>query len=394
MTEQDCDPDDDRVEAREAVLEAARALISRPSENPPGEEAAVADWLASRLARSPVPFDIRRTPVTPNRSNVIARAGDPTHGSVLLTGHMDVVPADGDGWTTDPYEPTVRDGRLIGRGAADMKGALAAMIVAAEQYHERTDSPGEVILACVVDEEHAGRGTQATVGTGLTADAAIIGEPTDMDVCTAIKGVCRYEVTVSGESCHSGRPDEGTDAIIGLGGLLDRIAAFDAELSTTTHRVLAHEDITVTEVSGGIAPNVVADRAKATIDWRFLPGRTVPDPFDDRIDDLLSDLTVDGTTFKVSVERTVFARAAEIDSGHPAARSVLDATRSVGLDADIVGFDAATDARFLIHDADIPTIHFGPGSLTRDAHTVDESVAIDDLVDTVSVYRTVLERLL
>jgi succinyl-diaminopimelate desuccinylase len=380
---------------REAVLDAAMALISRPSENPPGEEGAVADWLTSRLNASPVPFDIERTTVEPNRSNVIAHVGDPTHGSVLLTGHMDVVPADGDEWTINPYDPTIRDGRLVGRGAADMKGALAAMMVAAEQYYEHTDNPGEVILGFVVDEEHAGRGTQTLVDTGLTADAAIVGEPTDMNVCTAIKGVSRYEATVHGESCHSGQPDEGKDAIIGLRSLLHRITALDDELATTTaHPVLTPEDITVTEVSGGIAPNVVADQAEATLDWRFLPGTTDPGPFDDRIDDALDDLTVDGTTFGVSVDRTVFARAAEIDSDQPVSTAVLDATRSVGLDADIVGFNAATDARFLIHDANVPTVHFGPGSLTRDAHTVDESVAIDDLVATVSVYWTVLEQLL
>lgn len=380
---------------RTAVLNAALELVSRPSENPPGDEQAVADWVVSRLESSSIPFDVETTTVEPNRPNVVARVGDPERGTVLFTGHMDVVPANAERWTSDPYNPDVRDERLIGRGTVDMKGALAAMIVATEQYYENTDKPGEVILAFVVDEEHTGHGTQTLVEEGIDADMAIVGEPTDMDVCTAIKGVSRYEATVLGESCHSGQPDEGRDAIKGLDELLNRIAALDDDLAvSTSHDVLAHEDVTVTEVVGGVAPNVVADRTKATIDWRFLPGTTDPEPFDNRIETALADLTVDGTTFDVTLKRTVFARAGETDSDHPVVAVVLEAVRDNDLNTEIVGFNAATDARFLIHDANIPTVHFGPGSITEDAHTVDESVAIDELVATVDVYRTVLDHLL
>jgi acetylornithine deacetylase/succinyl-diaminopimelate desuccinylase-like protein len=94
------------------------------------------------------------------------------------------------------------------------------------------------------------------------------------------------------------------------------------------------------------------------------------------------------------VDRTVFARAAETDPDHPAVAMVLDAARDRGVDAELVGFNAATDARFLVHDAGVPTLHFGPGSITDDAHTVDESVAVDDLVTAAAVYEAALERLL
>lgn len=379
-------------DVRERVLADASELVSRPSENPPGEERAVADWLVSRLELSPAGFTVKRSEVEPDRPNVVARVGDPDRGRLLLMGHTDVVPADPDEWANDPYDPIVRDGRLVGRGAADMKGALAAKILAIERYIDRTDAPGEVILAFVVGEEHDGAGIRALVESGLDADAAVIGEPTEMNVCTAIKGVARYEATVRGESCHSGQPDGGRDAIRGLGELLDRIAVLDDELETTSHPVLAHEDVTVTEVAGGIAPNVVADQATVTIDWRFLPGTTGPGPFDDRMAAALADLTVDGTTLDVTVDRSVFARAGETDPDHSIVETVLAAAHSAGVDAELVGFDAATDARFLIHDAEIPTVHFGPGSITDDAHTVDESVSVDDLVQTVAVYEQLVDR--
>lgn len=373
------------------VLELTRELVARASENPPGDEQAVAEWLAERLEASPVSFSVETTDVFEGRPNVVARAGDPERGSLLLAGHTDVVPADESNWTTDPYDPTVRSGRLVGRGTADMKGAIAAMVVAAERYLDSADDPGEVVLAFVVDEEHGGNGMQRLVEDGVDADAAVIGEPTELDVCTAIKGVARYEVTVRGESCHSGQPDEGRDAIRGLKELLDRIERLDADLESTSHEVLAHEDVTVTEVAGGLAPNVVADRADATIDWRFLPGTTEADPFDDRLRSTLADLTVDGVEFPVDIDRTVFARAGETDPDHPIVTSVIDAARENGVDAALVGFDAATDARFLIHDAGIPTVHFGPGSITEDAHAVDESVAVDELVTTAAVYESILE---
>lgn len=381
-------------ETREAVLSAAEELISRPSENPPGDEAAVAEWLTDRFENSAVEFDVSTETVAPGRPNVVARAGDPEKGTILLTGHTDIVPADPAEWTSHPYEPEVRDGRLFGRGSADMKGAIAAMIVGAERYLEHTEEPGEVVLAFVVDEEHAGSGTQALVESGVDADLAVVGEPTNIDVCTAIKGVARYEVTVQGESCHSGMPDEGRDAIRGAAELVDRVVALDGDLEATSHAVLAHEDVTVTELESGLAPNVVAPEATATIDWRFLPGQTDPAEFDNRLSARIEDLAVDGSTFDVDIERTVFARAGETSPEHPSVRAAIEAVRSAGAPGDVVGFNAATDARFLIHDAELPTVHFGPGSLSDDAHTVDESVGVDELLSAVDGYEAILDRLL
>jgi len=379
---------------RVAVVDAAEELISRPSENPPGEEAAVAEWLVERLTSSTVPFDIDTTAVEPGRPNVVARAGSPESGTILLTGHTDVVPADPSAWADNPYEPTVGNGRLVGRGSADMKGAIAGMIVAAERYLGRVTDPGEVVLAFVIDEEHSGAGTQRLVETGLEADMAVVGEPTELNVCTATKGVSRYSVTLSGDSCHSGMPDEGRDAIRALADLLDRVAELDEDLEETSHEVLAHEDITVTEVEGGLAPNVVAEQTTATVDWRFHPGPTTPDSFDQRFDKLLDGVSADGDPIETDPSRTVFARAAETDPDHSSVQAVLEAANRAGIDAEIVGFNAATDARFLIHDADIPSVHFGPGSLKDDAHTVDESVAVEDLVVASEVYESILERVL
>jgi acetylornithine deacetylase/succinyl-diaminopimelate desuccinylase family protein len=377
------------------VVELAGELVERESENPPGNERAVAESLRDRLESSPVPIDVDFYEVEADRPNVVARAGDPENGTVLLTGHVDVVPANAADWSGDPYELRERGDRVVGRGISDMKGALAAKVLAAERYYADADRPGEVVLAFVVDEEANGAGTRALVERGLDADVAIIGEPSELQACVAQKGVVRYELTVRGESGHSGRPDDAVNAISGIRRVIERVEALDDRLrEETEHPHLAPETVTVTEIAGGIAPNVVPDSVTATVDWRFLPGTTSPDAFDRRIAETVEGATLDGEQVDVGVERTVFARAAEIPADHDLVEAVTDAADRAGVSAEVVGFNAATDARFLVHDADIPTVLFGPGSIERDAHTVDESIRAADLAATVDTYRGALDELL
>lgn len=381
--------------SRDELIALTAELVGIASENPPGEEADVATAIAERIEASPVDFELEVSEVLPDRPNVVARAGDPDQGTVLLTGHTDVVPAEADQWSGDPNELREEDGKLIGRGVADMKAALAAKLLASEAYLTGTDDPGEVVLGFVVDEEHLGRGTRAMIEGGIDADAAIVGEPTELDTCVAQKGVARYRVRVEGENAHSGTPDEGTDAIRAAGRLLVALESLDGELRDEwRHELLAPETITVTEIEGGIAPNVVADRVELVADWRFLPGRvTSPDPFDDRIERLVSSTDLEANV-DVDIERTVFARSAEIPADDDLVKTVVEAAADASVESEPLGFNAATDARFLVHDADVPTVLFGPGSIENDAHTVDESIAVDSLVATARVYRNALDRLL
>lgn len=379
---------------RDALLSLVRRLVAQRSENPPGDETGVADVLERRLAESPVAFDIERYEVAPGRPNLVAQAGDSGRGSLLLTGHMDVVPASAEEWSGDPYRLREEGGRAIGRGTADMKGALAAKVLAAESYLA-DPAAGGVTLAFVCDEEHGGIGTKALVERGINADHAVIGEPTGLQVCTAQKGVVRYRITVHGRSAHTGAPDRGVNAILGLDRVVRQLERFhDERGKETAHSLLTPETVTVTEIDGGIAPNVVPDSATLTVDWRLLPdGASDPGRFDRKLRDVVSEPVVDGRTLDVSIERTVFARGAEIEPEHDLARTVLAAAGDAGLDSRLVGFNAATDARFLINDAGIPTVLFGPGSIEDDAHTVDESIRIDELASTAETYERLLERL-
>lgn len=379
-----------------AVVELTRRLVGRPSPNPPGDESGVVDLLADRLRSSPVEFAIERQSVAPGRENIVARAGDPGHGSLLLTGHTDTVPADTAAWGGDPYELRREGDRIVGRGTADMKGALAAKVVAAESFLDAAETSGEVILGFVVDEENGGTGTVAMIESGVDADAAVLGEPSDMQPAIASYGYLGYTVTVSGESGHSGRPDRSTNAIDGLRRVLNRIGTLAGEVRETTHPVLEPgPSISVTEVEGGIAPNVVPDRASATVTWRTLPGGEFdPSAYDRRLEAAVGSVAVHDSPVDVTIDRGIAARPAEIDADEPVVGAVIDAAADVGRECKPVGFNAGSDARFLVGDAGIPTVLFGPGTIEGDAHTVGESVAVDDLVDTARIYRGVLDRFL
>ena len=362
-----------------------RELVEIPSENPPGNEGPVAEFLAERLAASPVDFDVTLEPVEGDRANVIARAGDPDVGTLLLTGHVDVVPADADDWKGDPYELREENGRLVGRGTSDMKGALAAKVLAAEAYVEG-DGSGEVILAFVVGEENGGIGSEHLVESGMDADGAIVGEPTDMTVAVAEKGVARFTITTSGENSHSGSPQSGVDAVDGMRAVLDEIERLEADVSDRSHPHLEPETITVTEIAGGLAPNVVADEVSATVDWRFLPtSGNDREAFERAVRERVAAATAD-TPYEAEVEWFSFGRASETPGDHPLVETVRAAATDVRGAGTLGGLNAITDARFLRLDADVPTVVYGPGSIEDDAHTVDESVDRGDLLDAATVY--------
>lgn len=379
------------VMTKEAILNLTTELVNRPSENPPGNEAYVAEFLRERLESSPVPFDIETYEVKPDRQNVIARVGDPEGTTLLLSGHTDVVPANPDEWITDPYDLTQDGSRVVGRGVADMKGALAAKLIATEEVLKSDRPRGEVILAFVVDEEWDGAGTREMVARGLEADFAVIGEPTGMDVAIAQKGIARYELRARGRSSHSGRPDMGVNAISSLRKALDHVDKFDQSLhDKTNHRHLTPESVAITQIQGGSAPNVIPDQARATVDWRFLPDRSNdPTQFDDEMARLVEETKVKNGS-KVDVNRRSFSRSVEIPSDSELVQCTIAAAEGVNRSGEVIGFNAATDARYTVHDAGIPTVLFGPGSIENDAHTTDESVAVDDLVDASEVYERLL----
>lgn len=378
---------------RSAELEGlARDLVRIPTENPPGNEGAAAEFVYDWFREEGIDATLLEEP-DPDRTQVGARVGDdgPT---VVLNGHLDVVPAgDPDGWSVDPYAGVVEDGRLYGRGSVDMKtGVALAMLVARDLAPEirSGELSGSVVVHTAMGEETADPGTRALLERGFDGDYGIVLEPTDFRVATSTKGLSVYRVAVEGVATHASQPDSGTNAIDEARPLLDAIDGYDAELRDREGSLCGGGFATVTEIEAGTDSNlaVIPDRAELVLDRRVLPGED-PDAVDAEVEAVLDRVREEhGVETEWTRIQTYASSSIPVD--HPLATSLR--TRSVeavggdGGVGDPWGIEAATDARNFVNDAGIPAVTWGPGDLDQ-AHTVDESI---DLADA-AVARDVLE---
>ena len=369
------------------VLSFAQALIRVPSENPGGTEdavAAVASGLLEDLGGSP---SVVRSPT--GRPSVVARIGDGARPSLAWNGHLDVVPAgDPSTWSRPPFGGEVADGRLIGRGAADMKGPVASAIAAVAAIRRAGVSmAGTLDLHLAADEELTGlQGTKVLLERGfLDQDAAIVGEPTDLKLGLAERGGVWITATANGRSAHGSTPHLGVSAITSMARFLLRI---EEVLPDLEHPLVGRPTVNAALIEGGSAPNVVADRCVVDVDRRLIPGETSPEAILLPFERLAADIAVEHPEVDLSFEIREWTDAAESDPGSAIAERCRHAVRAEGREPAVVGFTGITDARFYINDARIPTVILGPGSLEV-AHTTGESVAVDDLVAAARIYARV-----
>src|SRR6185312_12295645 len=197
----------------EALTALTIALVNAGGENPGGTEQATADVLVAEARRRGLEVATRE--VAPGRPNVFITLPGGDGEGLLFLGHSDVVPV-GEGWDRDPFDAHVADGRIIGRGATDMKGGLAAVLTAMTALHDAgTRLAGPVTLACAVDEEETGLGIRAMVAEGLGHRYAgcVVAEPTDLETDIACRGDSYLEIEVTGRAAHPGRPSDGRNAI-------------------------------------------------------------------------------------------------------------------------------------------------------------------------------------
>jgi len=254
-----------------------RELVRVDSRNPtlvsgaPGE-GRIARVLADVLSAWGFEVDVREA--APGRPNVIARVGQSRGGrSLMLNGHIDVVGVEG--MTHAPWDASVREGRLYGRGASDMKAGVAAMCAAAARAASASGGSldGEIIITAVVDEEYSSVGTRAVVADGIRADAAIVTEPTNLAIMPAHKGFVWVDVVVHGRAAHGSKWDVGVDAIRHAGLLLAALDALDAELlPSREHALLGRPSLHASTIEGGTGLSTYPDRCHFTIERRTIPG--------------------------------------------------------------------------------------------------------------------------
>ena len=362
------------------VLAYTRALIAAKSENPGGTEdqvAVVASDILSGLDATP---EIVRSEA--GRPSVVASLGPETGPSLAWNGHLDVVPAGSlDTWRHDPWAGEIDDdGHLVGRGAADMKGPIGAALAAASALRRAgTPLTGSLVFHLAADEELAGvHGTKVLWERGLlTQDAAIVGEPSELQVGLAERGGAWFTATAFGKAAHGSQPHRGVNAITSMARFLLRLSEV---LPDIEHPLVGRPTVNAALIAGGSAPNVVPDRCEVDIDRRTVPGETDPDAVRAPFLTLVGSLRAEHPEVEIEVRLREWTDAAEASPDTGIARIAVDAVGAVtGSRPEMVGFTGITDARFYINQANVPTVICGPGSLSV-AHTADEWVPVDELV--------------
>jgi acetylornithine deacetylase len=317
----------------------------------------------------------------PDRPSVVVRGGDAATGrTLMLCGHLDTV---GLGAMDQPLEPRVDGDRLYGRGAYDMKAGLAASLVACRD-HARSGLPGQVLVAAVADEEHSSAGVQEVL-RHVTADAAIVTEPTELAVATAHKGFVWAEIEVTGKAAHGSRPHLGVDAIIKTGPILVALDALTARLAQRQHPLLGAGNLHASLISGGLEESTVPDRCVLTLERRTLPGETTED-VERELADLLRECRAADPELVASSRTTLARDPFETAASAPIVTQTAEAVAAItGRPATVTGMSYWADSGF-ISAAGIPTVLFGPGG--DGAHAEVEWVS---LADTVACTRVLTE---
>ena len=372
----------------EPVVRLLADLVAIPSVNPMGRarsgneysEQSLAEFIAAFLKKHSVDCELQQ--VGPNRPNVIGYIDAKASQTLLLEAHLDTVHSDG--MTIDPFSPLIRDDKLFGRGSCDTKCSIAAFlqaVVNVVQSHRQLDY--NTLLLFVSDEEYRFTGAMHAVRNGLKADVGIAGEPTQLRVVRAHKGVTRWRIVTKGLAAHSAYPDRGKNAIYAMSKVIKKLEEYAAELPRKKgHPMLGTPTLSVGVIEGGQAVNIVPDKCWIEVDRRTLPGENIEVVLDP-VRDLLRNLP----DWEFESPYLSVAGMEVAEDSHIVqilARSINDVLGSVRIEA----AQYATDAG-IYNGVGIPTVVFGPGDIAQ-AHTDAEFVELQQVRQAVNIIQNLL----
>lgn len=357
-------------------LALTRVMVAIPSVNPALEEGGTGELEMARQTAIWLEgwgFQTRITEVAPGRANVVGSLGGGGR-SLLLNGHLDTVGVAG--MTVPPFGGDSGDGRLVGRGSADMKAGLAAVLATARAW-SREGGTGRLVVALTCDEEHASEGMQALVAGGVRADAAVVAEPTSLAVMPAHKGFAWVEVAFRGRAAHGSRPEVGVDAIRHAAAFLQEMDAQEVLLARgASHPLLGHGSFHAGTIRGGSAWSVYPDRCALTLERRTLPGEPA-DGFLSEVEQAVRRTGERIPGLDAAVRLDLVRPASDVPVEHPLVQGLLAAAEGEGVSPRVEGMTAWVDAAFL-NEAGIPAVCFGPGSIAQ-AHSADEWVDAEEI---------------
>ncbi|MER8261779.1 ArgE/DapE family deacylase [Streptomyces albidoflavus] len=358
-------------------------LVAIDSANPdlvPGGagETAIADhcgqWLAARG------FAVHRLEQRPGRPSLVAVAHGTGNGrSLMLNGHLDTVSLTG--YDGDPLAPQIRDGQMHGRGTYDMKGGIAAMMVAATRATAAGALRGDVILALVADEEHASCGT-AEVLRSFTADAAVVTEPSNLEVTLAHKGFAWFDVDIAGRAAHGSRPELGIDAIVKAGHFLVALEKLGRRLAQgAAHPLLGTGTLHASLIRGGEEPSTYPAHCRVTLERRTVPGENA-DSVEQELTALLDHLSATVPDFGYRLTRGLHREPFEADPEALIVKALSRHAHAVLGHPPVVRAEPYWTDCALLDGAGIPCLLFGVRG--EGAHAATEYVdlaSLDHLTD-------------
>lgn len=387
------------AEREPEILEFARDLIRTPSPNPPGDERAVADLVTARLRELGV-TEVERLGARPERPNLVVRLRGSGEGpKLMLSGHLDTKPpGDLDAWETDPWDPVLRNGELVGLGSGDMKAAVAAMVYTLAAVGEAGGFCGELSAVFTADEEAGSTaGSKWLAGQGLLeADAAVIGEPSGVErewesLHLVSRGAALFKVKITGTQMHSSISDriKGVNATVKMARLIDRMdRELEARLTFDPHPLCpAGPTVNVGVMAeAGVFYGVYPGNAEFACDIRTLPGMEEQQLIDD-IERFLSDAMSADPDLRAELVWEMMVPATEISPDEPIVGILQAAAGEVlGREPRLDAFPGATDAPHFQLTAGIPCVAaFGPGMLPR-AHSPNEYMAAEGAAQAARIY--------
>lgn len=378
---------------RDLVVNLTRDLIRFQSVNPPGNEKPVAIHLSQRLRELGIEAVIEE--VEEGRANVVARIRGTGSGHLVFTGHIDVVPPGGQKWQHAPFDADLVDGRIYGRGSADMKGGVASIVAAmASLVASRFQPTADVILAATCGEEAGMLGARAMAARGSLAGARylVVAEPSNLDVFIGEKGVLWVKVRALGRTGHGSMPWLGINAVSYMARLIPRLEAYPFPFEESG--LLGKPTLSVNMIEGGNKVNVVPDVCEITLDMRTVPMQNhggIVEELEAIANEVARDFHPD---LRVEVEVHEDVGSLETDRAEPLVDAMVSSARSVrGVEPVVGGVTYGTDAAYLGPGFNIPMVICGPGAQGM-AHQPDEYVEVEQLVQASLIYADLARRLL
>jgi succinyl-diaminopimelate desuccinylase len=375
------------------VVELCRDLVRLQSVNPPGNELAAAQYVAAALKKSKVETELVKHGDT--RASVLARLkGQGKAPSLFYNGHLDTVPVGAEKWRHDPFGGEIAEGRIWGRGTADMKGGLAAMMAAMKVIAEAGVSlQGDLILAATAGEEIDSLGAKevAHMLAGEPIQALFIAEPTYNEIYIAEKGVFWVEVETFGQTAHGSMPEKGRNAVLMMVKIIQEFEKL--EIPYKTHPILGGFTRSINTISGGFKTNVVPDHCAVTIDMRTVPGQEHAAILG-QVETIVEELGRKDPNFRAAVKTINDHPSVETSPSEPVLQKfsslVAEMTGKIPV---WKGANYFSDAVGFLPVLKVPLILFGPGEPGQ-AHQPNEQVEISKMAEAAGIFTATAARLL